>query len=119
MNREIARRIISETGAQVSEANDGKEAVAAFSENPPGYFDLIFMDIQMPVMNGFEATAAIRALNRADAADVPIYAMTANTFDEDVRRVKDAGMNGHIGKPYNPATLYGVLAKALRMRKGR
>lgn len=114
MNREIASRIIGETGAEVFEANDGKEAVEAFSNHPAGYFDLIFMDIQMPVMNGYEATAAIRSLDREDGAAIPIYAMTANTFDEDVRQVRDAGMNGHIGKPYNPQTLYDALSHALK-----
>ena len=113
MNREIARRIIGETGAEIMDAANGKEAVEAFSMHPAGYFDLIFMDIQMPVMNGYEATVAIRSLARSDAATVPIYAMTANTFDEDVRQVKDVGMNGHIGKPYTPPMLYHVLAAAL------
>ncbi len=113
MNREIARKIIGETDAEIVEANDGKAAVDAFASRPEGFFDLIFMDIQMPVMNGYEATAAIRRMSRPDAATVPIYAMTANTFDEDVRQVRDAGMNGHIGKPYNPPTLYRVLAQAL------
>ena len=113
MNREIAKHIILETGAEIVEAKDGKAAVAAFAQHPVGYFDLIFMDIQMPLMNGYEATAAIRAMDRPDAATVPIYAMTANTFDEDVRQVKDAGMNGHIGKPYNPQKLHQVLAHVL------
>ena len=110
MNREIARRIISETGAEVIEANDGKKAIEIFEKYEAGYFDLIFMDIRMPVMNGYDATAAIRSMDREDAKTIPIYAMTANTFDEDVRQVKEAGMNGHIGKPYNPITLYKVLA---------
>ena len=112
MNREIALKIIGETGAEIVEANDGSEAVDEFMSHPAGYFDLIFMDIQMPVMNGYEATEAIRSSDRSDAATVPIYAMTANTFDEDVRRVKDSGMNGYVGKPYNPETLYVTLAKA-------
>lgn len=113
MNREIARKIIGETGLEVIDANDGREAVDIFSAHPSGYFDLILMDIQMPVMNGYEATAIIRSMDRDDAATVPIYAMTANTFDEDVRQVKDAGMNGHIGKPYNPDILFRILSKAL------
>lgn len=111
MNREIARRIIIETGIEVVEASNGKEALDAFTEHPEGYFDLIFMDIQMPVMNGYEAAAGIRSSSRADAKTVPIYAMTANTFDEDVRRVEAYGMNGHIGKPYTPPILYHVLNK--------
>lgn len=114
MNREIACRIISETGAEVVEVCNGKEGVEAFAERPSGYFDLIFMDIQMPVMNGYEATAAIRSMEREDACTIPIYAMTANTFDEDVRQVKAAGMNGHIGKPYTPSALYHVLATVLQ-----
>lgn len=113
MNREIARRILGETGAEIIEAQNGQEAVEFFSSHPAGYFDLIFMDVQMPVMNGYDATAAIRSMDRPDAASIPIYAMTANTFDEDVRRVKAAGMNGHIGKPYNPSTVYRVLARLL------
>ena len=117
INREIARRIISETKAEVVEAHNGKEAVEVFAAQPVDFFDLILMDIQMPVMNGYEATAGIRALARPDAAAVPIYAMTANTFDEDVRQVKDAGMNGHIGKPYTPDALYRVLAQALSTQK--
>ena len=119
MNREIARKIIAETGARVDDANDGKEAVETFAGHPPGYYDLILMDIQMPVMNGYEATARIRSMDRADAQTVLIYAMTANTFDEDVRQVLDAGMNGHIGKPYHPQTLYQTLSKALERGGGQ
>ena len=110
INREIAHRIICETGAEVVDANNGKEAVALFSVQPVGFFDLIFMDIQMPVMNGFDAATAIRSLQRADAKTVPIYALTANTFDEDVRQVKAVGMDGHLGKPYNPTVLYQLLS---------
>ncbi len=113
MNREIARLIIAETKAEVVDASNGREAVELFADNPVGYFDLIFMDIQMPIMTGYDATAEIRSMERPDAATIPIYAMTANTFDEDIRRVKAAGMNGHIGKPYNPATLYKVLSEVL------
>ena len=113
INRVIAGKIIGETQAEVVEAVNGKEAVELFSGSPEGFFDIILMDIQMPVMNGYEATAAIRSLSRADAAAVPIFAMTANTFDEDVRQVKDSGMNGHLGKPYKPAELYRILRNAL------
>ncbi len=113
MNREIACKLIGETGAEIVSACDGKAAVELFNENPCGYFDFIFMDIQMPVMNGYEAARSIRSLNRQDAVSVPIYAMTANTFDDDVRQVKQAGMNGHIGKPYSPETLYRLLAHVL------
>ena len=113
INREIARTLINETRALVVEAVNGKEAVEAFKAHAAGYFDVILMDVQMPVMNGYEATAAIRSVQREDAAAVPIYAMTANTFDEDVRQVKEAGMNGHLGKPYLPGELYKLLCDAV------
>lgn len=114
MNREIAKRLIAETNASVEEAVNGREAVELFASSPERYFDCILMDIQMPIMDGYAATAAIRAMKRADAAEVPILAMTANTFDEDVRQVRDAGMNGHLGKPYSPADFYRALALLLR-----
>ncbi len=112
MNREIAKRLISETNAEVTETVNGQAAVDAFTAHAEGYFDLVLMDLQMPVMDGYAATAAIRATARGDAS-VPIYAMTADTFDEDVRRVLAAGMNGHIGKPYSPEELYRVLRRTL------
>lgn len=114
MNREIARIMISETQASVYEAANGREAVYAFKKQEPGFFDVILMDVQMPVMNGYEATAAIRSMQREDAATIPIYAMTANTFDEDVRQVREAGMNGHLGKPYVSEELYRILQQAIK-----
>ena len=113
MNREIAKKIIGETRADTVMTVNGREAVDAFKERPEGYFDVILMDLQMPVMNGYEATAAIRSLDRTDAATVPIYALTASTFDEDVRQVREASMSGHIGKPYTPDALYRILSKAI------
>lgn len=101
LNREIAEEIIGQTGVIVESAEHGKEALQRFLEMPENYYDLIFMDIQMPVMNGYEATAAIRKLSRKDAKDIPIIAMTANAFAEDVRRSKQAGMNEHLTKPLN------------------
>ena len=115
MNQEIAYRILTDTGAEVIKACNGAEAVELFSHSSAGDIDLIFMDIQMPVMNGYEATRVIRSMNREDADKVLIYAMTANTFDEDVRLVKDAGMNGHIGKPYSPQTLQKILVNAFNL----
>ncbi len=111
INREIAKRLLSDTGAQTEEANNGQEAVDAFTGHGEGYYDLILMDLQMPVMDGYAATAAIRAAQRGDA-DIPIYAMSADAFDEDVRRVLAAGMNGHLGKPYSPEELYRLLRQA-------
>ena len=100
LNAEIAIVQLEELGIQVTRAADGKEAVKIFEDNSPETFDLIFMDVMMPEMNGYEATAAIRAIKkRPDARRIPIIAMTANAFAEDVQASLDAGMNGHIAKP--------------------
>ena len=100
LNAEIAMVQLDELGIRTTRAVDGRDAVDLFAENPPGTFDLILMDIMMPKMNGYEATAAIRGLSeRPDAGTIPIIAMTANAFAEDVQASLDAGMNGHIAKP--------------------
>ena len=100
LNAEIAMVQMEELGIQVTRASDGKKAVKTFSDNPPNTFDMIFMDIMMPEMNGYEATAAIRAIqDRPDARRIPIIAMTANAFAEDIQASIDAGMNGHLSKP--------------------
>lgn len=100
LNAEIAMVQLEELGIQVTRAADGDEAVKSFTGSPPGTFDMIFMDIMMPKMNGYEATKAIRAMqDRPDARRIPIVAMTANAFAEDVQASLDAGMNGHIAKP--------------------
>lgn len=99
LNMEIAEEFIRHTGVQVEHATDGRMAVKMFGEKREGYYDLIFMDIQMPYMNGYEATRAIRAMDRRDAAAVPIIAMTADAFTEDVIASRKAGMNEHISKP--------------------
>lgn len=100
LNAEIAIVQLEELGIQITRAADGDEAVRFFAENPQGTFDLILMDVMMPKMNGYEATKAIRSLqNRPDAVTIPIIAMTANAFAEDVQASLDAGMNGHLSKP--------------------
>ncbi len=99
LNREIALELIGDTGAQVEPAEDGQQAVEAFSASPEGYYDLVLMDIQMPVMDGYEAVRRIRALPRQDAKKVCIAAMTANAFVEDIKRTRAAGMNEHLSKP--------------------
>ena len=100
LNAEIAMVQLDELGIHITRASDGKEALKIFASNQPGTFDIIFMDIMMPKMNGYEATKAIRALqNRPDARTIPIIAMTANACAEDVQASLDAGMNGHIAKP--------------------
>ncbi len=114
LNREIAREIMEMAGLQVEEAEDGKEAVEKVTASPEGYYDIIFMDIQMPVMSGYEATRAIRALDRADTAAVPIIAMTANAFLEDIQASKDAGMNEHLSKPIDFDRFSEILKKYLK-----
>ena len=95
-------------------AENGKEAVEMFSSHPEGYYDCILMDIRMPVMDGLEAAAAIRALDRPDAATIPILALTANAFDEDVERSLQAGMNAHLTKPVVPEVLYANMSKFIK-----
>ncbi len=106
LNREIVLDLISSTGATVEVAKDGKQALDMFAESEPGFFDMVFMDIQMPRMDGCEATLAIRALKRPDAATVPILALSANAFDEDARRSLECGMNGHLCKPLDIRIIY-------------
>ncbi|MBU9743018.1 response regulator [Lachnospiraceae bacterium ASD3451] len=100
INLEIAAALLQDIGAVITAAPNGQEAVARFTEAPEGFYDLILMDIQMPVMDGYSATQAIRALPRPDAGTVPIIAMTANSFREDVQKCLDSGMNAHIAKPF-------------------
>jgi len=113
LNTEIAIEILGMTGLTVEHAENGREACAMFERHEPGYYDLIFMDIQMPVMNGYDATRQIRALARADAATIPIVAMTANAFTEDVEAARQAGMDGHVAKPLDLQQLTTLLKKFL------
>ena len=109
INREIAVELIGMQGAQVECAVNGREAVELFSASGPNYYDLIFMDLQMPVMDGLAATRAIRALPRTDSRSVPIVAMTANAFVEDIQSCRKAGMDGHLAKPISLQQLTDVL----------
>lgn len=111
LNREIAYELLQETGAEIETACDGKEAVDKVSASPEGYYNLIIMDIQMPVMNGLEATKNIRRLDRQDIKKLPIVAMSANAFAEDVQLSLKAGMNEHIAKPIEIISLYKIIAK--------
>ena len=99
LNREIITEILQELGLEVESAENGCQAVEKLTAAADGYYDLIFMDIQMPIMNGYEATKAIRSLDDEKKADIPIVAMTANAFEEDKKRAFEVGMNGHIAKP--------------------
>ncbi len=109
INQEIVTEMLSVTGIKVDVANNGAEAVQKFKESSEGYYDIIFMDIQMPIMDGYEATRRIRALSRSDAAEVWIVAMTANAFVEDIRMSRKAGMNEHCSKPVDPDKLCEIL----------
>lgn len=111
LNQNIAEHIIKKAGAESILACDGEEAVRAFEQSDIGSIDAILMDVMMPVMNGLEAARKIRSLTRSDAASVPIIAMTANVFEEDVKKTKAAGMNDHLSKPLNGKLLVSGLIK--------
>ncbi|MDE7322179.1 MAG: response regulator [Lachnospiraceae bacterium] len=114
LNREIATEMLSMTGVQIETAENGLQAVETFAKAPEGYFDLIFMDIQMPVMNGYDAARRIRQLPKNDAETVWIVAMTANAFVEDIRLSREAGMNEHCSKPVDADRLHEILRKQLK-----
>ena len=114
LNREIALEILKEAGFVVDTAEDGAVAVQKIKQAAPGQYDLILMDIQMPNLDGYEATRQIRALPDAKKASIPIFAMTANAFEEDRQNALEAGMNGHIAKPLDVPHLLRVLADALK-----
>ena len=116
LNREIATEVLAMAGAEVLAASTGAEAVRAFERSHPGSVDLIFMDIQMPEMDGYEATRVIRSLDRDDARSVPIVAMTANAFVEDEERSRMSGMDGHLSKPLDIRLVYATIDGFLRKR---
>ena len=109
LNMEIAEFMLQNEGAVVTKAWNGQEAVELFRKSRPGEFDVILMDIMMPVMNGYEAAKMIRSLDREDAKVIPIIAMTANAFTEDRLRAKEAGMDEHIAKPVDGKLLVKVI----------
>ena len=113
LNKEIAVELLKATGAEIDCSVNGKEAVDRFNAAPAGYYDVIPMDVQMPVMGGYEATKLIRAGHHPDAQTVPIFAMTANAFREDEEAALASGMNGHIAKPIDVPLLYKVLSEIL------
>lgn len=113
LNMEILEELLSLFEVQISKAENGQQAVELVQANPSGYFDLVLMDIQMPVLNGYEATRQIRALPKADAQTLPIYAVSANALAEDVQNSLSAGMNGHIAKPVDLIELEKVLRVCL------
>ena len=112
INTEIAVRILEKLGLTVECVQNGEEAVKLFEKKPEGYYRAVLMDIQMQIMNGYEATRKIRAMKKADAATIPIIAMTADAFSDAVQKGRDCGMSEYLIKPIDPAGLYGVLQKA-------
>lgn len=113
INREIILALLEETEAELSTAEDGKQALDQFSASPIGYYDLIFMDLQMPIMDGYAATKHIRALDRPDATQVIIAAVSANALKEDVEQATQAGMNGYLTKPLDTKVLYSKVGEWL------
>ena len=116
LNAEIACELLGESGLVVEWAENGEEACRLFAESEPGYYDVVLMDVQMPVMDGYEATRCIRELPRADAADVPIIAMSANAFAEDVRASLECGMDAHLSKPIDMRRVLREIAIHLQKR---
>ncbi len=119
INREIAVMILQQQGFAVETAANGQEALAKVRNSEPGYYDMVLMDIQMPVMDGYEATAAIRSLNNPELSRIPIVAMTANAFREDEEAAEKAGMQAHIAKPLNIDTMKQKLAEVLAATEQR
>ncbi|MDR0657090.1 MAG: transporter substrate-binding domain-containing protein [Treponema sp.] len=117
INREILRESLEETGIKMDEAEDGVIAVKKIADSPPDYYNLVFMDIQMPNMDGYEAARRIRKLEREDVKRIPIIAMTANTLKEDIEKAVMSGMNGHIAKPVDMELVIRTLKKELADRK--
>ena len=116
INLEIAQFILSETGARIIVAHNGQEAVDAFSASGVGEISAILMDLMMPVMDGYEATRLIRAMDREDAVLVPIIAMTANAFVEDKIATRKAGMNAHLAKPLDAKQVIRIICDQLKER---
>ncbi len=114
LNQEIAIAILEEAGFTVETAENGQSAVEMVERSQPGYYQLVLMDVQMPVMNGYEATKLIRKLENRELANIPILAMTANAFEEDKQEALRAGMNGHVAKPINIEKLLETVEEILK-----
>ncbi|MEG2417622.1 MAG: response regulator, partial [Eubacterium sp.] len=118
LNSEIAERLLTKVGCQVEKAWDGAQAVEAVSNSSEGWYDAVLMDIRMPVMDGLTAAQTIRKLPRQDVRTLPIIAMTANAYEEDSQKSREAGMDAHIAKPIVKRTLYTVLADYMSKEQG-
>jgi len=119
LNAEIASQLLAAKDVTIERAENGRIGVDRFAAEPAGTYDAILMDVRMPVMDGLEAARAIRCLDRPDAKTIPIISMTANTFDEDVNRCMEAGMNAHIAKPIDAQLMFEVLAKCIKEKQSK
>ena len=115
MNQMIARAILEEMGLTVDVAENGESAIRKITESDPGYYSIVLMDIQMPVMDGYEAARVIRSLGDKKKADIPIVAVTANAFEEDKKHALNSGMNGHLAKPYNIPQITKTLTELIQI----
>ena len=116
LNAEIAKELLSDAGFKVDWAENGEQACILFEESKPKTYDVVLMDIQMPIMNGYEAARTIRSLDRDDAASVPIVAMSANAFMEDIEESLRCGMNAHLSKPIDMAQVLATIAEHISRR---
>ena len=114
VNAEIMLMVLQMRAMEADRAENGRRAVEMFAAHPEGYYDAILMDMRMPEMDGLEATRTIRAMDRADAKEIPIIALTANAFDEDVQRSMQAGLNAHLSKPVQPELLFETLESLIK-----
>ncbi|MEG1163725.1 MAG: response regulator, partial [Anaerovoracaceae bacterium] len=114
LNIEVAKKLLMAKGLEVEVAENGIQAIETFAQKKDGYYDIILMDIRMPVMDGLTATKSIRQMRKLDAKTIPIVAMTANAFEEDVEKTKAAGMDAHLAKPIEPSLLYKTIDNFLR-----
>ena len=114
--KSIAKSLLEMWGFQVDAVADGLQAVEQFQKNPENYYDVVFMDVRMPFMDGLTAALRIRSCGRRDSRQIPILAMTANAFVEDMRKSLDAGMNEHLTKPIEPDAVYRALRKYLKAK---
>ncbi|MEG2084992.1 MAG: response regulator, partial [Clostridia bacterium] len=108
-----AKKLLNAKHLEVDVAENGLQAIEVFAQSGVGYYDAILMDIRMPIMDGITATKSIRQMRKKDAKTIPIIAMTANAFDEDIEKTKSAGMNAHLAKPIEPALLYQTIQSFL------
>ena len=119
LNREIACSILEDAGVLVETAENGEQALRMLQSAAPDHFDMVLMDIQMPVMNGYEATRHLRKLENQARAELPVIAMTANAFEEDRQQAMEAGMDGFVAKPLNTKELWSALDSGLRLEMAR